>query len=179
MITCLLLAGSGDANAIAMMGMLHRLKVLRNLSLHGNPLEENFSSLSGPTHRNMNGGTNNGDAAPRNGAAPNAATEASGYRLSVIAKIPWLRKLDFVTVTKGERFEIASEANKLSARGLRRRQRLLERGASPPGQPHRSGTEISGTHKLVHTLQRMHLSTATGEPPAKIAAKSVIDTGRN
>jgi hypothetical protein len=157
-----------------------RLKVLRNLSLHGNPLEDNFSNLSSGTHASTNA-----DAASPKGAAPNAATDLSGYRLSVIAKIPWLRKLDFVTVTKGERLEISNEATRLSARGLRRRQRLLERadgGAHLAGQPHHSGAEghyVSGTHKLVQTLQRIHVSTAAGEHPEKIVAKAVIDTGRN
>jgi hypothetical protein len=148
-----------------------RLKVLRNLSLHGNPLEENFASSSG-------GGS---ALPPPNGATPNAATAASGYRLSVIAKIPWLRELDFVTITKGERFEIATEANKLSARSLRRRQKMLER-PHPPRDASPGSAEAnysSSTHKLVHTLQRIHVSTAAGEQPEKIVAKSVIDTGRN
>ena len=158
-----------------------RLKVLRNLSLHGNPLEEKFSNISSVTH----GRTKNTDLASPNGVSPNAATEASGYRLSVIAKIPWLRKLDFVTVTKGERLAISDEATRLSARGLRRRQRMLEQadGEAHSGmQPHRPGAEghyVSGTHKLVHTLQRIHSSAAAGEHPEKIVAKAVIDTGRN
>lgn len=150
-----------------------RLKVLRNLSLHGNPLEENFASSSG--------GGSGSALPPPNGAAPNAATAASGYRLSVIAKIPWLRELDFVTITKGERFEIATEANKLSARSLRRRQKMLER-PHPPRDASPGSAEAnysSSTHKLVHTLQRIHVSTAAGEQPEKIVAKSVIDTGRN
>ena len=150
-----------------------RLKVLRNLSLHGNPLEENFASSSG--------GGSGSALPPPNGAAPNAATAASGYRLSVIAKIPWLRELDFVTITKGERFEIATEANKLSARSLRRRQKMLER-PHPPRDASPGSAEAnysSSTHKLVHTLQHIHVSTAAGEQPEKIVAKSVIDTGRN
>ena len=133
------------------------MKVLRNLSLHGNPIYENF-----------------------------AATDASGYRLSVIEKLPWLRSFDFVTVTRGERLAIANDANKLSARGLRRRQRLLEQGAGgahhPPAQPHHSDAgdhTVSGTHKLVHTLQRIHISKDAGEHPEKIVTKPVIDTGRN
>ena len=118
-----------------------RLKVLRNLSLHGNPLEENFASSSGSS--------SGAPLPPPNGAAPNAATAASGYRLSVIAKIPWLRELDFVTITKGERFEIATEANKLSARSLRRRQKMLER-PHPPRDASPGSAEAnysSSTHK--------------------------------
>ena len=38
---------------------------------------------------------------------------------------------------------------------------------------------MSGTHKLVHTLQRIHISKAAGEHPEKIVTKPVIDTGRN
>jgi hypothetical protein len=149
------------------LGAIAELKVLRSLSLHGNPLEENFKSQD-PLLK-----------AP-NGAAPNAATSVGGYRLSIIAKIPWLRELDFVTVTKGERLILTTETNKLSKGALRRRQWLLENGPTPPR--HSSGEDTgycSSTHRLVHTLQRIHVSTAAGELPERVHVKSVIDTGRN
>ena len=39
------------------------------------------------------------------------------------------RMMDFVTIAKGERFILASEANKLSKGARKRHERLLEKGA--------------------------------------------------
>ena len=87
--------------------VLGNLKVLRKLSLHGNPCEESPSPAaegakgSGRRHQQQHA----------------AALGVLGYRLSILKVVPQLRELDFTSFTQVERMKLSRILGKVKGYG--------------------------------------------------------------
>lgn len=108
---------ANDIPSLAAVRKLTKLTRLHELSLHGNPLETQI-----PAHKHTDKGVAFGGAAAGRGQ----------YRADVIAMLPWLRQLDFSSVSPSERED-----------GLRRRRENAERG------PMRTGGSVASTRTML------------------------------
>lgn len=101
---------ANDIPSLVAIKKLSKLKRLTELSLHGNPLESQI-----PVHKHTDKGVAFGGTAAGRGR----------YRADVVALLPWLRQLDFTSVSPSERED-----------GLRLRREKVERAsirdAGPP-----------------------------------------------
>ncbi len=93
--------------SLAAVEKLAKLKRLTELSLHGNPLEVEI-----PVHKHTDKGVAFGGTAAGRGR----------YRADVVALLPWLRQLDFTSVSPSER-----------ENGLRHRREKKERASTGTG----------------------------------------------
>eukprot|EP01043_Picozoa_sp_COSAG02_P030453 COSAG02_NODE_1944_length_10307_cov_7.826019_8_plen_231_part_00 len=99
---------ANDIPSLAAVAKLTKLKRLTELSLHGNPLESEI-----PVHKHTDKGVAFGGTAAGRGR----------YRADVVALLPWLRQLDFTSVSPSERED-----------GLRHRREKNERASMRTGE---------------------------------------------